>query len=53
MGYGYEDFSDKQVLDNAVGKHTPDSIKESARRELVDRGYSKREVDRYVWEHDD
>lgn len=48
-----EKDSDKDVFENLAGRTVPDSIKHEARQELRDRGYSQKEVESYVWEHDD
>ncbi|WP_154532898.1 hypothetical protein [Inconstantimicrobium porci] len=54
MGFWFnEKDTDKDVFENSVGKHTPNSIKQEARQELRQRGYSNRPIDDYAFEHDD
>jgi len=41
--WSFSDDSDQTCFDH-LSKHTPDSIKDEARRELQDRGYSDSEI---------
>ena len=39
-----ESDGDEQCFGDLKGKHTPDSVRESAERELLRRGFSKEEI---------
>lgn len=50
--FSYKD-SDEVCFEHCVGKHTPDSIREEAKMELRQRGYTIQQIDKYILEHED
>lgn len=54
MGFWFnEKDNDKTVWEHTVGKHTPDSIKQEAVRELKDRGFNAKEIEDYQLKYED
>lgn len=54
MGFWFDEKDDnKTVWEHTVGKHTPDSIRHEAEQELLNRGFSRKEISDYQMEHDD